>query len=94
MVNSTKCGGRTPAWVANRIFGCRPPRTGGGVARGSNKEEVVVERVHLDDRLLGPERHEGAGLAPDQLPLLDRDVEVLGTNEKPLPVHRGGAGGG
>jgi len=31
-VNRTKCGGRTPAWVANKILGWRPPRTGGGVA--------------------------------------------------------------
>src|SRR4029079_13856204 len=32
LVNSTNVGGRALAWVANRIFGCFPPRTGGGVA--------------------------------------------------------------
>ena len=30
-MNSTKCGGRMPAWVANRMRGCLPPRSGGGV---------------------------------------------------------------
>ena len=30
-MNSTKCGGLVPAWVANMILGCLPPRTGGGV---------------------------------------------------------------
>ena len=31
-MKSTKRGGRVPACVANRIFGCLPLRTGGGVA--------------------------------------------------------------
>ena len=31
-MNNTNVGGRLVAWVANRIRGCLPPRTGGGVA--------------------------------------------------------------
>ena len=40
-MNSTKCGGRMPAWVANRIFGCLPPRTGGGVAATSSVSQEL-----------------------------------------------------
>ena len=51
MVNSTNVGGRAAAWVANRIRGCLPPRTGGGVAattslRNEFSWPVVIRLSH------------------------------------------------
>jgi hypothetical protein len=40
-VKRTKCGGPIPACVANMIFGCLPPRTGGGVCATSADSQAL-----------------------------------------------------
>src|SRR5207237_1111088 len=44
-VNSTKVGGRVAAWVANRILGCLPLRTGGGVAATTSESQPLSRPV-------------------------------------------------
>ena len=47
MVNSTNVGGRVVAWVANRILGCLPPRTGGGVAATTSSSQALSRPVGI-----------------------------------------------
>ena len=46
-MNSTNVGGRVVAWVANRIRGCFPPRTGGGVAATTSLRNVFSRPVEI-----------------------------------------------
>ena len=47
VVNNTNVGGRAVAWVANRIRGCLPPRTGGGVAATTSLRNVFSRPVEI-----------------------------------------------
>ncbi len=47
MVNSTNVGGLAVAWVANRMRGCLPPRTGGGVAATTSLTQVFSGPVPI-----------------------------------------------
>ena len=60
--NSTKRGGWVPAWVANSTLGCRPPRTGGGVAAISAPSQAfkLGRRNALRPTIEGPSRWPGS----------------------------------
>ena len=76
-MNSTKVGGRAVAWVANRILGCLPPRTGGGVAATISLRNVLSWPVEMravprrERALQGGHQllHRTAGLGGDVHPL-------------------------
>ncbi len=67
MVNSTKCGGAAPAWVANRIFGCLPPRTGGGVA-ATRPAQPGIQPAGRHPGLPARQRQLDSGHQPVQVP--------------------------
>ncbi|CNH79712.1 Uncharacterised protein [Mycobacterium tuberculosis] len=46
-MNSTNVGGRVVAWVANRMRGCLPPRTGGGLAATTSLIQVLSGPVAI-----------------------------------------------